>query len=108
MREAYGALLALWQSERASDGAVRAAMSEIAADEAGHAELAFDVSARISTQLNEAARERLQQSVRAAARELRAETARSPSAELVSVLGLPTSQQAGALLDALTRSIVNA
>src|SRR5581483_682033 len=45
VREAYGALFAVWQSEHATDPRVRSAMRSIARDEATHAELAYDVHA---------------------------------------------------------------
>lgn len=43
--ESYGALVALWQAERASDGEVARALRVIARDELAHAQLAWDVLA---------------------------------------------------------------
>ncbi|CAN5892372.1 hypothetical protein BH11MYX4_BH11MYX4_10970 [soil metagenome] len=106
VREAYGALVALWQSERASDPAIRSAMAEIAVDEARHAELALDSGAWMATLLDGGARARVEHAMRTAAQDLRAETETAPPPALVSTLGLPTSAEAGLLVDALASALL--
>src|SRR6185503_12478530 len=56
MRETIGALVAREQAGRAGDPVVRAAMRGIAADEARHAELAFQVDGWARGKLGAAAR----------------------------------------------------
>ena len=54
VREAFGALEALWQSHTARDPALRRAMAEIAEDEARHAELAWDIVGWVASRDQEA------------------------------------------------------
>ena len=96
VREAYGALVATYQAERAK-AELRPAFRAIAVDERRHAGLAEDVHAWIVGQLDDARREEI---VRARARaegELRASVATSRAC---GELGLPSGADAIAMCDA--------
>lgn len=108
VREAYGALVALWQSERAGDPAIRSAMAEIAVEEAGHAELAVDAGTWMKTQLDEDACARVERAMHTAVRALQTELAASPPAALIVTLGVPTPAQAHLLVDALAQWLFRA
>ena len=60
VREAYGALLATYQAERADSSELRNAFRDIAADERSHAALAEDVAEWLHGQLDEEAAERVE------------------------------------------------
>jgi hypothetical protein len=102
VRETYGALVASWQAHTAADAGVRAAMRDIAIDETQHAELAWDVDAWLKTRLDRAARVRVADAKRRAARTLAAEAAQPVPAELVHALGLPDAGRARAFVAAAT------
>ncbi len=96
VREAYGALVATFQAERARP-ALRRAFQAIAIDERAHAELAEDVHAWILGRLDAASREAVERARELAELELRASLASSrPCHEL----GLPNGAEAVALCDA--------
>ena len=95
VREAYGALVATYQAERARPE-LRAAFRAIAIDERRHAELAEDVHAWILGQLEAAAGEQVERSRTRAIAELRASVTMSRASEL----GMPGAQDAVALCDA--------
>lgn len=96
VREAYGALVATYQAERASPE-LRAAFSAIAVDERRHAELAEDVHAWILGRLEAAPREAVERARTRAEAELRASVMTSRAC---SELGLPSGPDAVALCDA--------
>jgi len=93
VRETWGAVVALWQSNTASDPAIRDAFRLIARDEARHAALAWAVDQWIATKLDADAYARVVAARTEAARELAA-TPMQPS----SALGLPGPQAAEGLL----------
>lgn len=94
VREAYGALIATYQAERASP-ALRPAFRAIAADERGHADLAEAVHTWLVDQLDD--RGSIEVARELAERELRASLPRTiPCPEL----GLPGAVDALALYDA--------
>jgi len=102
VRETYGAALALWQSKRATDRDVRAAMARIARDETRHAELAWEVDRWARKLLSPESRAR----VEAARREAIASLARdvshaSPNPELAT----PDAATAKAIVEQLRASI---
>ena len=102
VRETYGALLATWQAEHASDPATRRALRAIARDETRHAALSHAVAAFVEPKLAPDERARVARARRRALRDLRRAIRRAPSADLVRVAGLPTAEQASALVDALS------
>jgi len=74
--ETYGALLAVWQAEHASDPDVRAAMREIAPDETRHAALAWAIAAWADARMSEDARARVRRARDEAVRALAADVER--------------------------------
>jgi len=88
VHETWSALLNHHQAAHASDPAVRAVMTSIAADETSHAELAHDIDRWAMKVLPEATRVRIARTKRAAARALTA-TLGDPEPSLRTVLGLP-------------------
>lgn len=96
VREAYGALIATYQAERAALG-LRAAFRAIAVDERRHAELAEDVHAWILGQLEPAPRGAIERARTREQAELRASVTASRAC---SELGLPSGPEAIALCDA--------
>jgi hypothetical protein len=101
IRETFGATVAWIQADRARDPRVRGAMRRIAADEARHAELSWDVARWLDTKLCPAARRRVHGARIAALEALRAEMSRDPHAELAREVGLPSAAEARRALDAL-------
>jgi hypothetical protein len=101
IRETYGALVAMWQAERASDPAVASTLARIARDESRHAAIAWQVAAWVEPRLGAAARARVEQARRDALAELRIELASEPPADVVRQAGMPTAAQAECLLDAM-------
>jgi rubrerythrin len=59
VREAFGALVALWQAEHASDAGVREVFGRVARDEARHAALAFAINRWAESLLSARARGRV-------------------------------------------------
>jgi hypothetical protein len=105
VRETFGALVASWQSRKAGDPLVRAAMRRIARDEATHAALGWSVHDWVLTRLEPAARGRLHDAMRSALFDLERGMGEEPTADVVRDAGLPTSEQAARLLEALTREL---
>lgn len=103
--ETWGALLAMWQGERAGDPVVRAAMAQIAVDETRHAELAWEVDAWAAGRLDRAARARVIAARSGAARELAARLSDEPSDEMVGRLGLPSATSARSLVEGVARGL---
>lgn len=101
VRETFNALLAAYQARHATIEAIRDAMTEIAADECRHAQLAWRLDAWSFTQLSPAARARVDQAREVAFAAVR----RCPVPVLDDAprrqLGLPTAARARALATAL-------
>jgi hypothetical protein len=108
VRETYGALVAMWQAERAADPRVARVLARIAHDEARHAAIAWQVAAWSGRHLDAAARARVERARHSALRELRAEIAAEPPAAVVRTAGVPTAAQAACLIDALERHVLAA
>lgn len=98
VREAFGAALALWQAEHASDGAIRKAMTRIAKDEIGHAAVSFRVARFLETHLSERERARVNAARGRAIARLREEVRVKPPGDIVSVAGMPDAARAMLLL----------
>lgn len=95
VREAYGALLAAHQAERAQDPALRTAMRVIARDEARHALLSLDIDAWARRSLDARTQARLDAARAEALAELRHVTS---AAQQDDALGLPDAATSHALL----------
>jgi len=102
--ETWGALVALWQSQRALDPAARAAMLTIAADELRHAALAWRVDAWARARLDPAAARRVRDARDAHLAALRA-SRHEPHPAVVAGAGLPSQREAARLLDACERTL---
>lgn len=104
--ETYGAAIAHFQANQASDPTFRLAMKRIAVDETRHAELAFELARWFDENLSNPARCRVRaaqrQAVRARARSVKHLRYRDGAAI---TLGLPTAQQAAVLVEELRRSV---
>ena len=96
VREAYGALVATYQAERAC-AELAPAFRAIAVDERRHAELAEDVHAWVLPRLDAASRDAIERARSLATAELRASLTTSRAC---SELGLPSAPHAVALCDA--------
>jgi hypothetical protein len=94
VRETFGALVAMWQAERAGDPAVAGAMRKIAEDELFHAALAWEIAAWADTKLDVAARKRVAFARRRAARELLRDAGQGVPREVVALAGLPDARAA--------------
>jgi hypothetical protein len=95
-RETFGAVLAQWQARHATDPAVRRAMSVIGVEEAGHAELAWQVTEWAEQRLPRRSRRRVVE-----ARERRLAQLQLPDQLIpcpsLAALGLPSSEVAAYL-----------
>jgi hypothetical protein len=100
VRETYGAVVAAYQARTAQDPQIALALSEIARDEAAHAQLSWDVAAFLDAKLTADERVQVARAQTAAEAELLAELASAPAARLVELAGLPTASIAQALLAA--------
>ncbi|MGE0321056.1 MAG: ferritin-like domain-containing protein [Polyangiaceae bacterium] len=98
VREAYGALVGLWQAEHAAEPEVRAALRDVAEEELRHAALSWRVAAWLEPRLSDSERERIALARGQAFAELTQECAVEPAAQLVRDAGLPTARQALALV----------
>lgn len=103
VRETYGALVATWQAERAPSETLRRVFSRIAKDETRHATLAHEISSWARSKLSRRDNVRLDAARERAFAELK-EQVSEPIAEAAS-LGLPTPENARALLSAMRRGI---
>src|SRR5207244_1607298 len=105
VRETFGALLATWQAQAATDPVVRAVMQRISRDETRHAALSWQVQRWLDTRLDPAARARVASARSAAALELlqaiRTETAPSFAARI----GLPDRARSHELASELARQL---
>jgi rubrerythrin len=97
--ETYGALIAYWQAEHASDPEVREAMRAIAPDELSHAALAWAIADWAETRLDAAAALRVRSARPSAANELVGDADVNP--RLMDVAGIPPSSVTRALVDAM-------
>ena len=105
VRETFGALVAMWQAERARDSDIAAAMKEIAIDETRHAALAWNVAAWADEQLDAKARKRVNTAKNKAIRDLEKEIAVEAHPDLVAQAGVPNRVEQRRLFDALSRGL---
>lgn len=107
IRETYGALVAIYQSERAMEPDVRRAMKEIAPDECRHAELAWDVAAFCDERLDAPSRDAVKRAMRESLDALRADLEASIDDDAWRVAGLP-GRDDGLRLHAVLETLVQA
>jgi hypothetical protein len=88
VQEVWAALLAQWKAEHAQDTALRSAYARIAADEAAHGQLAWDLHGWLMARLSEVERVQVMDAQRHALGRL-PELARRQVARFPAVLGLP-------------------
>lgn len=105
VREAYGALLAMWQAESARDERVALAMKDIAHDEARHAALAWDVHRWLGRRLDDEERRRVDAAMSDALDTLAREVLDTPADDR---LGLPDARAATALVGELRAAVMAA
>ena len=108
VRETFGALVAIYQAERAEDRAVRRAMKRIAEDESRHAELAWDVASFCDERLGEGERAAVRAAMRDALETLRDEIDRPVHDDVCRVAGVPSREDARRLLLCLEDAVVDA
>jgi hypothetical protein len=102
VREAFGALVACWQAQAASDPVIRAAMKRIARDETRHAALAFGVDAWARGRLSASERERVDVARREALSALLSRSNDVPPS-LRGPLGLPGARETRVLAQEMAR-----
>jgi hypothetical protein len=109
VREAYGAVVARHQAERAEDPEIAAVMRDIAVDEAEHAELAWAMHGFFVEQLDETERATVTRALDDAVSDLSRDVARAESVpELTSRAGLPSRSAALAGLASLREHVRDA
>lgn len=94
VRETWGAVVALWQAHRAHDPQLRAVYRRIAADEARHAALGWEIDRWVRTRLPAEAHARIDAAREAAVREL----FEGKDGGVLAVLGLPIGEHQRGLL----------
>jgi hypothetical protein len=104
VRECFAALLATHQATHARDRELASEMTKIARDETRHAALAMAVARWILPRLDPGARDRVARAKREALSALREEVS-VVSTDVASELGLPTGDDARALVDAFAASL---
>ena len=105
VRETYGALLATWQAQQASDAGIRAAMSIIAEDETRHAALSWSVARWLDRRLSSDERRRVEQARLAAVEDLLGHVEAANDVELLERAGLPGREQAALLVHHLAQAL---
>jgi hypothetical protein len=105
VRESFGALVAQFQAEHATDDEVRRAMARIADDETRHAELSWALHAWLWSGLDETERAVVREAQLAAAARLRHELEAPVAAALTTVAGIPTTQTSLSLFDAVASQL---
>ena len=104
--EVFGAAEALFRALKAADPEVRVALSSIAADEAGHADLSMQISHLLAARLDRAERLHVREAMENARRRLRDEIARREwDPALVRIARVPRQTEALAIFDGLEAAI---
>jgi rubrerythrin len=105
VRETWAALEAAHQARHAGDHGLRRAMTRIAADEAGHAELAHDLDAWLASRLDAAARNRVAEARAQAIARLEHEVGMGRDADFCERTGLPSRATALRLVQGLREHV---
>ncbi|HXN33811.1 MAG TPA: ferritin-like domain-containing protein [Polyangiaceae bacterium] len=103
--ETYAAAVAHVQAHCATDHHLRAAMKRIASDETRHAELSFELARWFEKHLSAAGRRRVRSARTRAVQALARSVRRHAYGTAAVALGLPTGDQADALIDELRQSL---
>jgi hypothetical protein len=105
VRETFGAVSAAWQAANARDPLLKRAMTLIARDEAGHAQLAWEIHCWAMSKLDGAARERVLAERARGIATLARDVCASSSATLVRGLNVFTRHQAAAAMSILEKEL---
>lgn len=105
VNETYGALLAWYQSQHATDPKMRAAMTQIADDETRHAALAWQIAAWAEPRLDVEARESVRTARARALDALESSLGAEPSATVAAAVGLPAPAAARDMLKRLVAAL---
>ena len=105
VRETFGALLATYQANQATDPQVRQVMQVIARDETRHAALAWRIAKWAESRMSTAAQHRVAAAQRACIQQLFDELSYADSVELQSTAGVPSRSQARELALALDQQL---
>ena len=105
VRETYGALLMCWQAQHAAEPELRALFAAVAADEARHAALSWEVAEWAEQRLDARARGRVVAARRRALASLAATVRARPTGAFDAVVGQPGRPAASALLEGLATSL---
>jgi hypothetical protein len=102
VRETYGALVAWYQAETATDSMVKNAMAQIAEDETRHADLSWRVAQWLEPQLSDSERAHIDRARNGAFAALREELSAAGLSEAsCALIGLPDQKGSVALLNQL-------
>jgi rubrerythrin len=101
VRETFGALVATFQAQHATDRDIAAAMRKIARDETAHAALSWELARWAHARLAPEERARVEAARLRAITELRSELAEEPPREIIDRAGFPTAREAEVLLTVL-------
>jgi hypothetical protein len=96
-REAFGALVGLYQTEHATDAELRATMAEVANDEVSHAAFSLALKQHLDTRLTGAERAQVEAARERALAELTSDAAAWDALPFRDALGLPDRAALGAL-----------
>ena len=107
VRETFGVVDAAFRATRAPTAELRALYARIAADEARHAELSWDVAAWVEPLLDEHERNALALARTAAHDELRGQLARERPSQLARQLGAPRAEEAVAMAEHLQQRLAS-
>jgi hypothetical protein len=105
VRETYGAAVAMWQAEHASDPVVRATAARIARDEIRHAALGWQIASWLNARLDFAARRRVERARRDATNVLARIVDAQPSPEIQRIAGVPPVKAARAMVARLATTL---
>ncbi|MDP3233372.1 MAG: ferritin-like domain-containing protein [Myxococcales bacterium] len=108
VRETFGALLAQRQGLLASDDEVRSTHQTIAAEETTHASLSWDLHGWMNQTLGARSRRELVSASRRAVETLKHEFCTTPQRELADTAGLPSGDEAVAMIDGLDDALFRA
>jgi hypothetical protein len=105
VRETWGAACAVVQSMRATDREIRRTMNTIARDELRHAQLSWDLANWLASRLTPEELARVRGERAHALAELQAELQSDPPEAWRAALGLPTRDEAQAILQAMSADV---
>lgn len=105
VRETFGAAVGCYQADQARDTRIAELMHQLAADEIGHAALAFDLHLWLMPKLSTAGRARVIAAHVAAIDDLSLELEVEPPRVLRELAGLPGRREAARLFDTLRREL---